>query len=64
MADYVPFPTKADEVETDRGLTKKILGCFGCGGLGRAAFIGVMVLLVGSLGTGASGCGSAHPTLP
>lgn len=56
MAEYVPFPTGEDEVVDDRRLTKGILGCFGCGGLSVLGFFGVVVLLVGGLGAGASSC--------
>jgi hypothetical protein len=56
MAEYVPFPTGEDEVVDDRRLTRKIVGCFGCGGLGVVGFFGVLVLLIGGLGAGTSGC--------
>ncbi|MCU1372095.1 MAG: Neocarzinostatin family [Ilumatobacteraceae bacterium] len=55
MADYEPFPTGANEVE-DRSLKKRVLGCFGCGGLSVLGFFGVVILLIGGLGTGAGGC--------
>lgn len=55
MAEYEPFPTGANEVD-DRSLQRKILGCFGCGGLSVLGFFGVLVLLIGGLGISADGC--------
>ena len=56
MAEYEPFPTGADEVVDDRRLAGRIVGCFGCGGLGVAGFLGAIVLLIAGLGAGTSGC--------
>jgi hypothetical protein len=56
MAEYEPFPNGNDGAGDDRSLKRGILGCFGCGGLGVAGFFGVVVLLVGGLGAGATSC--------
>ncbi len=56
MADYEPFPTGADEVVDDRTLAKRIVGCFGCGGLGVMGFLGAVAVLVVGLGSMGTGC--------
>ena len=56
MAEYEPFPTGSGEIQTDRDLTKKVLGCFGLGGLGIGAAIVAAMVLIGALGSLASGC--------
>ncbi|WP_421119004.1 hypothetical protein ACE2AJ_16785 [Aquihabitans daechungensis] len=56
MADYVPFPDQQLVVETDRSLARKVVGCFGCGGLGVVGFLIAVAVLVGGLAAGAASC--------
>ena len=60
MAEHVPLPTPVPAAEevvtTDHSLRNRVLGCFGCGGLGVAGFFGALVLLIGGLGAGTGGC--------
>ena len=56
MADYEPFPTGANADDAAASRTKRLLGCIGCGGLGVVGTLIALAMLVGGLGTGASGC--------
>ena len=56
MADYEPFPTGRDDVDDGWSITRKVLGCLGCGGLGVVGGIVALAFLVGGLASSASGC--------
>lgn len=56
MAEYEPFPTGANEIRSDRDLAKRVLGCFGLGGLGVLGAVIAVGILVAGLASFASGC--------
>lgn len=56
MAEYEPLSPRSDLVEHDRGLTKKVLGCFGLGSLGVVGAVVAAMVVLGALASLASGC--------
>ena len=56
MAEYEPYPTGSGQVEGDRDLAKKVVGCFGVGSLGVIGAVVAAMVVLGALGSLASGC--------